>query len=163
MLSMKKKKRSLVLKITLIILALIALPYFGYVAWALGSSVFHQIKWEIRGSSNYEIKSDLNDFSPITGVSIITVKDDKIEKVVVIEAQYPEDKHDLQDYEELTINGMFQKAFACVAEFPRFICSFEYDPHYGFPTRVNVDCPNDNICYEGWETIDVIYVKIFEK
>ncbi|RPH69579.1 hypothetical protein EHM76_07035 [bacterium] len=158
-----KKIWPLAIKTIFAIVIIAALPYLGYIAWVLGGSTFHQMKWQSKGATSYEIKSDLNDFSPIRGVNILEVKNGEIEKVTVVETQFPGDKHDLQDYEELTIEGMFRKAFDCVSEFPRLICSFEYDSEYGFPTKVNVDCPNPDTCYESYETLDVLYVHFLEK
>ena len=156
----RKKYLWLGFKITLIILAIILLPYFGYAIWILGGSIAHQIQWQVKGSPSYIIKSELNDFSPIRGVNIVTVKHGRIVSVVVENAQFPEDQHDLQDYKELTIDGMFQKTYLCMSSFPRLLCSFKYNIDYGYPTKIEINCSNPDMCSE---IIDVMDVNILEQ
>jgi hypothetical protein len=145
-----------------IFLLVIPSPFLCYATRILGDNVFHRVQWQLKGSENYEIKTDLNDFSPIRGTSILTVNNGEITKVDVVKSTYPYDPSSMHSYYVLTIDGMFQKIFTCLNEYPRLICSFKYDPEYGFPTWVNVNCPNPDTCYESYETIDVEYVKVWK-
>jgi hypothetical protein len=146
--------------VALIILLVITSPFLRYATWMLGENEIHYIQWKIKGSTNYEIKSKLVDLSLINGTNIITVQNGRITKVDATESKYGEASDDM--YEGLTIEYMFNKVFTCIREYPRLICSFKYDSDYGFPTWVNVNCPNPHTCYESYETIDVIYVKVWK-
>jgi hypothetical protein len=155
-----KKHLIIYFLVALIIFLVIASSFLRYATGILVDNEIHYIQWKIKGSTNYEIKSDLNDFSQIRGTNIITVQNGGITKVDAAESKYGEASHYL--YEGLTIEGMFNKVFTCIREYPRLICFFKYDSYYGFPTWVNVNCPNPDTCYESYETIDVIYVKVWK-
>jgi hypothetical protein len=146
--------------VALVIYLFVASPFFWYKTRILGDQVFHQILWKIKGSENYEIKTKLIDLTPLSGTNIVTVKNGGITKVDATESKYGEASHDM--YERLTIDGMFDKVNTCISEYPRLICSFKYDSDYGFPIWVNVDCPNEDTCYDSYETIEVVYVKVWK-
>jgi hypothetical protein len=161
---------------------IIQLPYFTNLVWILGESYFNQIKWQINGSPNYVIQTDLLDISVLHGVNTVTVKN---REIVVVEGDpknafpYAPEKYPPEDYFLITIEGMFQSANLCVNQpslnywlndrfgndpyDPKYIwlsCQFEYDPTYGYPTRVEIDCSNADMCAR---TIEVLEVKILPK
>ena len=133
-------------------------PYVINAVWILGNGAIHQFQRHREGSSDYELKSELVALSPLNGISVITVKNGNITDVTVEQTHFPEAKHQLQDYQGQTIEGMFQKTYACALNYPWLRCSFDYDPEFGYPKKVIIDCPNPDMCAES---IDVIEISIF--
>jgi hypothetical protein len=111
----------------------------------------------MKGSPDYVIKVKEVSNRSNSGVSVLTVKHGIVESVVVDKPGNPEPGA----YSELTIEGLFAWANWCVSQSPGLICTISYDPQYGYPSYVNVDCtkPPDQ-CIDAYLTINVLEVKM---
>jgi hypothetical protein len=49
-----------------------------------------------------------------------------------------------------------QRSLFLLTFFSLFICSFGYDPFYGYPSRVVMNCPLPDACYTSVEVRDLI-------
>ena len=61
----------------------------------------------------------------------------------------------LEVYRPVTIEGMFASAWPCSFFFPVLLCSFEYDPSYGYPKKVTIDCPIPDACFDAIRVTEV--------
>ena len=131
----------------LVILVIVLAPYWLNALITLGGSFFNRTKWHAYGSPNYTLTAGEIAFSPLGGENRIVVQSGR-----VISGTSPYFEH-CQDYprnfevfQELTVDRLFDNAYPCALLFPFLTCSFEYDQHLGYPTKVNIDCPIPDAC-----------------
>jgi hypothetical protein len=127
----------------LVIISIIFAPYILNAIYLLGGSFINQAIWQSRGSSSYKATVSMTAFSPLMGSSTITVKDGK---VIAAKRSSSETDYNLKVFDEITIERMFADIKDCSIFFPLLWCSFEYDPYYGYPKRVTIDCPIADAC-----------------
>jgi len=163
----------------LILVTLFHVPYFLNMVTIMSRNMINQAKWNNNGSQNYVIRTRLADFSPYRGINTVTVKNEKIINVEPDpENQFPNSdiSQTLDSYFDITIEGMFQSGYDCglqpIKEYWHYwlatfsensnnynilwlSCSFDYDPTYGYPTKVIIDCPNPDWCSKEIEVIEV--------
>jgi hypothetical protein len=176
--------RPILLIITIVLMVTVLflhLPYLINMIVIGGEYRTNHAKWQKNGSQNYVIRTTLNDFSPFRGINTVTVKNGEITRVEAdSKNQYPKagNSSSLNNYSFITIKGMFQTAHTCGFQpvvnywhsiIPSTIeeeddywysCEISYDPVYGYPTRVVVDCANTDQCFQE---IEVMEMKILPK
>jgi hypothetical protein len=128
-----------------------------YKSSLLETNTVNQDKWQKKGSPDYVIKVHEVALRATAGVSVLTVKHGVVESVVVDKPGNPGP----EAYSDLTIDGLFAWADWCANQSPGLVCTINYDPQYGYPSYVNVDCtrPPDQ-CGEVYLTITVLEVKM---
>jgi len=106
-----------------------------------GVNETHRHQWAENGSSSYVIKSSEDDFSVFQGTYLITVNDEKITSVEVLEARWIKSvsEPDFPKFKQLTIDGMFTMISECAKGYQASTCSCTYDPKYGYPTIVEIN------------------------
>jgi hypothetical protein len=106
-------------------------------------SFVNQSKWATNGSSSYAITANDNVHNYYQGENIVTVKDGK---VIAVKNARTVKVQDLKDYYRFTIDGLFSEIYTCAFLFPLNWCTNEYEPHYGYPTKLEINCPIDILC-----------------
>ena len=146
-----KMNRSVILIISLLLLLPISacgLDLGVYRFISENNDYRHQ--WAMNGSSSYVIQSSLLDFSVDQGTYIITVSNGNIVSVKIVQARWLNSvtAADFPSFEQLTIEGMFNYANLCAEHSWDWKCSFTYDPKYGYPTSIVINCSNPDLCNE---------------
>ena len=100
-------------------------------------------KWIENGSPSYVIKSSEDDLAATQGTFLITVNDEKITSVEVIQARWFKSVSavDFPAFESLTIEGMFTSINEWSNGYQGSTCSVTYDLKYGYPTSVEINPP----------------------
>jgi Family of unknown function (DUF6174) len=113
----------------------------------------NRVKWLLRGSANYQFTISKSGLLPpdIQMGRNVVVKNSKIAAVSNVSLSEPVYTSDIE-----TIEAMFNGVYFCSLFFPLFICSFDYDPYYGYPSNVVVNCPIPDACFTGIEVRDVV-------
>jgi Family of unknown function (DUF6174) len=117
----------------------------------LGTSTVNQVKWRKKGSASYVVTARLTALMPIGGVSVVTVRNGQI-----VQGVNPMCRGCKPDtYRPVTVERMFESAVPCSLLFPLWRCSFDYDPDYGYPTRMTIKCPIPDACYQFVQVEDI--------
>ena len=92
--------------------------------------------------ANYQITTKLDDFSEISGTYTLDVKSGEVVKVTILQARWLEPDSSLspESFYRFSIDGLFQNAYDCIAYSPPRSCSFQFDPQYGYPTKIHSAC-----------------------
>jgi hypothetical protein len=116
-------------------------PYCLHTVYRLGGSLINQTKWQQNGSSSYTatVEVSIPSSAPINGVNKITVVGGKI--VDVESMIWPEASNYPHAFDQITVESLFSRTKDCMLWFPVVLCSLAYDPEYGYPKEVIIDCP----------------------
>jgi hypothetical protein len=139
--------RRLFVRGCLVGLVIIILPYIVNAAVILVPYYASQRRWQSLGWTGYTLTVRQTAFSPIQGVSVVTVE----RGTVVVARSDLCPQCPLSTYQEVTVEAMFHYAPVCAILFPLLTCSIEYQPDLGHPTHVRVSCPIPDACFnELW-------------
>lgn len=118
--------------------------YLAYGVYIIPRNLTNQIKWHLRGSQNYKFTvSEYGLLPPDIQIGRnVVVEDGEIIHVSNVSAREPVYTEDIN-----SIDGMFAALYFYPLFFPLFVISVKYDPYYGFPSDITVNCPIPDACY----------------
>ena len=151
----KNKSTRRIIVVAVIVLSIIPLVISINFIWLFNEIKFNQDKWQGFEITDYQITTKLDDFSEISGTYKLDVKNGEVSQLTALHAYWPDAVHPPEDYYELTVDGLFQKAYSCVSHYLSYWCSIRFDPQYGYPTEIHINCDNADICAEDVTVLDM--------
>jgi hypothetical protein len=135
----------------LILITLLAI-YVIHALFLIVPNTINKAKWHNRGSTNYKYTISKFGLLPpdIQNGRIVTVRDGEIVQITNVSLALPVYVPDIE-----TIDQIFNGVYACSILFPLNTCSYEYNPYYGYPSVIKVNCPIPDACYTDTVITDV--------
>jgi hypothetical protein len=129
--------------------------YLAYAVYLIPRNLVNQVKWYLRGSRDYSFTlSEYGLLPPDIQIGRnVVVKNGEVVPVSNISLREPVYTDDIN-----SIDAMFDAIYFYPLFFPLLICSVEYDPFYGYPSDMTVNCPIPDACYT---VVEIKNVRIF--